>query len=117
MDYSIITELDLFNKDLIELPDLSQYTNLKTLDCNNNSITQINNLPLSLTELYCSYNKITSLDNLPLSLIKLDCINNQITSLDKLPLSLTKLDCYNNPLTYNFNPTLENIRKHNQTRK
>ena len=43
-DYSVITELDLPNKQLNELPDLSKYTNLEKLKCNNNYLTNtINN--------------------------------------------------------------------------
>ena len=72
MDYSKITGLDLSDKGLTKLPDLSLYTNLKNLNC----------------------------------------VGNQLTSLDNLPLTLTKLDCYYNPFTYNFIPTLENIRNH-----
>ena len=33
MDYENITELNLSNKGLYKLPDLSKYTNLKKLDC------------------------------------------------------------------------------------
>ena len=33
MDFKNITELDLSNKGLDKLPDLSKYTNLKKLDC------------------------------------------------------------------------------------
>ena len=38
MDYSSITELDLSNKGLTLLPDLSLYTNLKKLNCTNNKL-------------------------------------------------------------------------------
>ena len=34
VDYSSITELDLSSQELEVLPDLSMYTNLKTLNCN-----------------------------------------------------------------------------------
>lgn len=57
-NYSSITELDLSNKVLRELPDLSKYTNLKILDCSNNNITHLDHLPLSLTTLYCSNNPL-----------------------------------------------------------
>ena len=134
MDYSNITELDLSNKGLTKLPDLSLYTNLKNLNCSqnqitsmdnlpqaitklecyNNQITSLDNLPQTITTLCCSNNKLTSLDNLPLTLTELYCFNNQITSLDNLPLTLTELYCSGNPLKYDFTPTLENIRKHTQ---
>ena len=97
MDYSSITELDLSNKELTELPDLSAYTNLKKLNCSCNKITHIDNLPLSLKYLDCSYNEITHLDN--------------------LPGNLTILYCNYNKLVYNFVPTLENIRKNSKTHK
>ena len=112
MDYSNITELDLSNKELTKLLDLSLYTNLKTLYCSNNNITNLDNLPLTLITLYCHNNKITTLDNLPLTLTTLYCAFNKITSLDNIPSTLTDLYCSYNPFTYDFNPTLENIRKH-----
>ena len=71
----------------------------------------------NLQELYCSYNKLTSLDNLPSNLQKLDCESNLLTSLDNLPPNLQKLKCIDNPLIYNFEPTIENIRKYNTARK
>ena len=74
MDYSSITELDLSYKGLTQLPDLSLYTNLKNLNCSQNQITSMNNLPHTITD----------------------------------------LDCADNPFTYDFIPTLENIRKHTQ---
>ena len=93
MDYSTITELDLSNKGLIKLPDLSLYTNLKKLNCHGNKIATLDNLPPTIITLYCHGNKIATLDNLPLTLIYLLCSNNS--------------------LQYYFKPTLGNIRKHN----
>ena len=52
MDYSTITELDLSNKGLTKLPDLSIYTNLKKLNCSSNNITSLDNLPPTIIELY-----------------------------------------------------------------
>ena len=51
MDYSNITELDLSNKGLTKLPDLSIYTNLKKLNCSSNNITSLDNLPPTIIEL------------------------------------------------------------------
>ena len=45
---------------------------LKNFGCNKNKITNLDNLPNSLTELYCDYNQITNLDNLPNSLTELN---------------------------------------------
>ena len=78
---------------LTELPSwVSECKNLEKLECNNNKITQLDNLPLTLEELGCSENQIAHLDNLPYNL--------------KLLYSL------NNPLKYDFEPTLENIRNY-----
>jgi len=49
-----INELNLSDKNLTILPDLSKYTKLKVLDCSNNKIKSLDNLPSKLKELYCS---------------------------------------------------------------
>ena len=80
-DKSIIRELDYYRKNLSELPDLSEYINLKYL--------------------YCSNNNLTELPELPQSIVILDCENNKLTSLPKeLPKSLKKLHCQYNKLPY-----------------
>jgi Leucine-rich repeat (LRR) protein len=58
-DYSI-TELDLSNQRLRELPDdIHLYTNLIKLCCPHNQLTALpNNLPNSIQYLDCEYNKI-----------------------------------------------------------
>ena len=80
IDYSSIIELDLSNKQLNELPDLSKYTNLEILNCNNNNLTNLYNLPQSLKVLYCSENKLTDLTRIGrLSNLEiLKCKNNNI---------------------------------------
>ena len=117
IDYASITLLDLSNKQLDVLPDLSMYTNLKKIICSNNHITSLDDLPSGLKVLYCTDNQITSLNNLPASLEVLSCSYNKLTLLDNLPHSLVELYCYGNPFIYDFNPTLENIRNYNATRK
>ncbi len=47
------------------------------------------------------------------NLKKLDCHWNKLTRLDNLPSGLQVLHCSFNPFDYDFEPTLENIRKHN----
>ncbi len=88
-----ITELNISYKNIKGSLDLSKFTKLSKLNCNNNHITSLYNLPSSLTILYCGSNKITSLDNLPSTLTELNCYGNQIKSLDNLPLTLTELYC------------------------
>jgi Leucine-rich repeat (LRR) protein len=130
-EYNTTTILDLSNQGLTELPDLSMYINLKILYCKFNNFTTLDNLPINLEYLVCSHNKLTSLDFLPPTLKKLDCRFNYITELDNLPSTLEELDCsFNkltqlnnmsaniktvylggNPFTYDFMPTLVNIRK------
>ena len=116
-DYSV-TELDLSNQGLTELPkDIHLYKNLEELYCDDNQITTLpENLPASLKELYCSNNRITALpENLPDSLEILDCNNNQITALpENWPASLEILDCGNNPITkdYDFEITKETLPRY-----
>jgi hypothetical protein len=87
------TNLCLSNKELTELPDLSNYHNLKYLDCYNNQLISLEHLPISLQILNCLYNNLITLDNLPIHLIKLNCRNNQLLSLDHLPNGLKVLIC------------------------
>lgn len=96
-DKSEITDLNLENRKLTELPDLSEYVNLKRLFCYNNNLTSLPELPKSLKHLACGNNKLTSLPELP-NLTGLHCNGNQLTSLPKLPDSLVELFCQNNKL-------------------
>ncbi len=71
-----ITKLDISNKNICGVLDLKQFPYLQELNCCDNEITSLDNMPSSLIELYCSRNQITSLNNLPSSLITLDCSYN-----------------------------------------
>jgi len=90
---SNILKLDICNKNIKGILDLSKFTCLEKLFCFNNRITSIINIPSTLKILYCTFNQITQLDNLPCSLEELNCCNNIITSLDNLPSKLKKLNC------------------------
>jgi len=60
VDYNI-TEVYLTSNELTDLPDdICKYTNLEFLDCSDNQITSLDNLPHNLEELRCSYNQLTS---------------------------------------------------------
>ncbi len=86
-----VLEIDISKKDIVGALDFDRFTNLIKLNCKDNQITELNNLPDSLQILICFKNNITKLDNLPKNLIKLDCGDNQISSLDNLPKTLQKL--------------------------
>jgi Leucine-rich repeat (LRR) protein len=64
-------KIDCSNQQLTTLPNLSIYTNLIDLDCSENLLQKLDNLPNTLLELYCYGNHLTSLDNLPISLKEL----------------------------------------------
>ena len=84
---------------LTYISNLSRFTNLEILDCSDNQLKSLPELPESLTELYCYNNQLISLPNLQKNLIILWCSNNQLISLPELPENLEELQCYNNLLT------------------
>jgi hypothetical protein len=51
-DYASITDLDLSNKNLNALPDLSMYTNLVNLNCTHNKLKKLENLPSGLNKFF-----------------------------------------------------------------
>ena len=104
-----VVEIDIWNKKIEGILDFSRFSKLIKLNCCNNQITSLDNLPNSLIELHCGWNQIISLDNLTNSLIKLNCTFNKITSLDNLPNSLTKLYCDNTVKDYD-----ELMKKYNK---
>ena len=115
VDYSK-TILNLSKKGLTELPaDLLKYTNLQILNCSNNKLEVLPELPASLEILYCFENKLEELPELPASLQELYCEKNQLTKLPELPASLQELECSNNPLkNVGFKITIKNREKYNQ---
>ena len=83
--YTFDTELiDLSDKGLTKLPDLTRFTKLKTLNCSYNQLIELNNLPNTLTYLDCWNNQLTELSNLPNTLTTLQCGNNQLTELREI---------------------------------
>ena len=83
---------------LTYISNLSRFTNLEILDCSDNQLKSLPELPESLTELYCGYNQLISLPELPESLTELYCYNNQLISLPNLQKNLIILWCSNNQL-------------------
>lgn len=51
-----VEKIDLSNKNLNELPNLSRFYNLKVLNISNNKIKSIQSLPSNLIVLFCNKN-------------------------------------------------------------
>jgi Leucine-rich repeat (LRR) protein len=94
-----ILAIDVSNRNIKSLPDLTRFKNLKTLYCYSNKLTSFPTLPQSLEELFCSSNYLTSLPNLPQNLKVLSCSDNKLTSLPTLPQKIKVLYCSVNKLT------------------
>ena len=100
-ELAFIKELDLSERDLIDLEDIKYFTGLLSLDCSSNKLTSLdlsNNT--ALTSLSCGENQLTTLDvSHNTSLTRLMCQVNQLTSLDLSNNTiLTYLDCQHNQL-------------------
>lgn len=97
-----VKEIDVSKlKDCGNLKGVSWFANLRTLNCNNCSLTQLDVSKNSLLEkLFCSSNKISSLNlNNNKRLIWLICDNNSLTSLDlRNNVELVWLFCNDNQL-------------------
>ena len=98
-----ITELCIKKMKIKGILDLSRFTNLMVLNCSQNSITSIINIPDTLYDLDCYKNEITHLD-LPTNLIDLNCGRNKLSYLNCIPSKLIKLNC-----CYNRIQNLRNI--------
>jgi Leucine-rich repeat (LRR) protein len=91
--------LDVGGHGITNLYGIQFFTNLTYLECKNNGLITLPELPATLIELYCNSNQLTALPKLPESLTVLDCSSNEITSLPKLPSSLKNLTCFRNKIT------------------
>jgi len=100
------TEINISNKRLTYLPDLSRFKNLTFLNVSRNQLTELPQLNKTLKNLYCHTNKLTELPPVNNELKILDCKDNQLTMLPPLNNKLRYLSCYDN---YFYN---ENIEKY-----
>jgi Leucine-rich repeat (LRR) protein len=91
-DVEQITELDLYGRSIYNIIGINYLKNLKTLNCYNNRLTELPELPDSLTVLDVGGNELTALPDLPDGLIELKCDGNYITELPELPESLEALN-------------------------
>ena len=92
--FTNLETLSCSNNKLSQLPELPK--NLTFLECRNNQLTKLPNLPVTLSTLYCSYNSLTELPPLPNALQSLSCDNNNLRKLPSLPSKLTSLFCNQN---------------------
>jgi Leucine-rich repeat (LRR) protein len=90
--------LDVGGHGITNLYGIQFFTSLTYLECKNNGLASLPELPATLLELYCNSNQLTSLPKLPTSLEVLDCSSNELTSLPVLPSSLKNLTCFRNKI-------------------
>ena len=114
--------INVSNKNLYFLPDLSGFRQVKylychhntiyqlpkfppsfhtliVLDCSHNNLERLPKLPVVLRQLTCSHNDLKILPKLPVGLIDLNCSGNDLSCLPTLPVGLETLDCSVNQLT------------------
>ena len=94
-----ILTLNVSNRSIKSLPNLTKFKNLQKLICSNNQLTSLPTLPQKLEIFNCFDNQLTSLPTLPQNLKILYCSNNQLISLPTLPQNLKVFDCNNNPIS------------------
>ena len=112
-------QIDISGKNVCYLPDISRFTlleilycddnylislprlpeRLRLLSCLSNKLRSLPPLPQTLEYLFCSYNPLTSLPPLPPNLLHLYCDKTGLTSLQLLPPNLLHLYCVGNNLT------------------
>jgi hypothetical protein len=111
IDFSVIdcrlTILTIRACDMVQLPDLSRFPNLRKLNVCSCKLVELPNLPSRLQSLICSNNRLSELPALPDTLTHIDCSWNMLTTLPRLSPSLRELICNDNYLkrlpVYNAN--------------
>jgi len=101
-----LTSMNVSSNCIRDLNGIQYFTSLKHLNCTNNKIDTLLNLPDSLQSLICAANWLTFIMVLPDSVTNFDCSQNQLDSLPTLPINLIYFDCHNNSLR--SLPTLPN---------
>lgn len=64
------------------------------------SLSKIENLPSSLSELHCEFSRISKIENLPISLTYLNCYGSDISKIENLPRSLIFLSFNSDKVKY-----------------
>ena len=94
--------LDLSNKSLTELPDLSEVVVKGSFNCNTNQLTSLEGAPKEVGEDFdCRYNNLTSLEGAPKEVGRsFYCNGNNLTTLEGAPQTVGGgFRCYYNQLT------------------
>ena len=95
-------DLDLSDKELEKLPDLSKVTVEGNFNCDNNFLTSLEGAPKEVGGSFdCSHNYLTSLEGIPEKVGgSFDCSHNQLTSLEGAPKEVGgSFGCSGNQLT------------------
>ena len=67
INFKKLLTLNMISKGIKSLPDLTRFKNLIELNCSDNKLTSLPNLPQTLITLNCSYNPIYKIVNSPFS--------------------------------------------------
>jgi len=101
--------INISNRNLTYIPDLSRFKRLQILNCQNNKLTLLPPFNATLESVNCSRNKLTSLPPFNERLLDIDCSQNCLRKLPKLNKNLVYLDCCLNHL--NYLPELKHLNK------
>ncbi len=107
-----VYRLSFSSSQISAIPEISYFTNLRSLTCNNNSLTSLDLSALTfLVNLRCDNNSLTSLNVSMLSdLQTLNCAENNLTSINfSSTTSLSSLLCEGNELETLVIPTAGNL--------
>jgi Leucine-rich repeat (LRR) protein len=104
-----IVDLFINDSELTELPDISHFTKLETLDISNNNIKILPKLPSNLNELSCCNNKIEIIEQFFSRLQILMANNNRLVSI-YYPRTLKRLEINDNPNITTI-PKLTNLNR------
>ena len=91
--------LKIIKANIHDLEGIQYFKKLGKLECYQNPLIWLPNLPESVRHLDCSYDNLKSLPVLPSVLKYLICNDNNLPSFPPLPSSLIKFNCSSNPLT------------------
>lgn len=101
-EIAAVTNIEVYSQGISSLKGIEYFTNLQTLDCSNNQLTQLDvSGNANLQTLNCSNNQLSQLDlsNLT-SLDSLSCYDNQLSQLDVFHnTKLQTLHCSENQLS------------------